>query len=161
MLGLSINERQKRAEISDAEFARRMDTTQTQLKKLKDRGDKLDLHWLRRMAKALGCAVVDLLDSSDAPNRISAEDATLLKPLLSRGADTTREMLDAVSAIDKLVEHEVERRVVRKASSSAKPSQAEELSQLWANLSETDRVRLLEIVRMASAMAGRLSRHAA
>ncbi len=147
MAGHKIDEMQRRADVSEAELARRLKTSQTQLQRLKVGDRRLTLDWLRRIARALDCSVADLLSDADAPNRVSVEEQSLLAELAKRGKSDMSDMLEIVAAIDRLITREAEQRRVKDLLGHSKPTTA--LAGLWTGLADSDRSRLLEIVRLA------------
>lgn len=160
MAGHKIDEIQRREDVKDAELARRLNTNQSQLKRLKDGDRRLTLAWLRRIAQALGCSVADLLADDDAPNRMTHEEQRLLSQLLKRGKGDMFDMLEIVAALDRFVSRELDRREARGAITGDSATTAE-LANLWTELDRAGRSTALEMIRAAVSLRAKASRSAA
>jgi transcriptional regulator with XRE-family HTH domain len=155
---LRINQIQEKADISDAELARRMDTNQTQLKRLKEGDRRLTLAWLRRIAGALNCSVADLLSDEDVPDRISAADRKLIEGVRATHSDPF-ELLELLGDLDKFVTRQNKRRTARNALAGDEMLTAQ-FADLWAELNDNQRGHVLEMVRAAASMHTGISRAA-
>lgn len=80
-----IRELREEIGMSQAELARRANTTPSSLNKVELGTRRLDQDWMRRLAPHLGCAPADLLPDQDNPDRLDDEERALV--LLYRSAD--------------------------------------------------------------------------
>lgn len=87
----------KRVGLTQLELAEATGATQTAISNYENGRRPLSLHNLRVFAKALGCAVADLLDPADNPYALSDEERELVEHY--RSADRMqRELVKRVAA---------------------------------------------------------------
>ena len=93
-----IRELREAVGISQAELSRRINVTPPALQKVEIGTRKLDQQWMRRIARALGCAPAELLPVEDNPWALSGEEKELIHRLRSARADD-REKLNRVASV--------------------------------------------------------------
>lgn len=97
--GNRIRALRKRAGLSQVDLAEQVGLSQGQLSNLENGDRILSLEWMRRIAKALGCSVADLLDDDDNPERLAGDERTLIEQLRSADLATRRFAADALAAM--------------------------------------------------------------
>lgn len=91
-----IREFRKARGLTQAQLGEAVGLHQTQIGNIENGARSLTLEWSRRIAKALGVTVADLLSEQDNPWQLSAEEQELLRHY--RDADhTQREMIERVA----------------------------------------------------------------
>ena len=155
MAELRIDDIQHRIGINDAELARRLGTNQTQLGRLKKGERGMTYDWLRRIAKALECNLVDLLPDVDFPNRPTEADMQLLEKIRAANGDAA-DLIDLLMGMDKLVQRQVNRRGTRHQL-NGDPKLNAQLADLWDELGPSQRGYALEMLRAARSMRDGIS----
>jgi transcriptional regulator with XRE-family HTH domain len=91
-----IREFRKKAGLSQGELGEKVGLHQTHIGNLENGRRELTFEWARRIAKALGVRLVDLLSDQDNPDRLSDEERKIVQGF--RAADEAqRTMLKRVA----------------------------------------------------------------
>lgn len=77
----------QRADLSQTELGDLVGLTQGQIGHLENGARNLTLEWMKRIAKALGVSVADLLVDEDIPDRLAADEQQVVDAM--RAADPT------------------------------------------------------------------------
>lgn len=67
------------ADLNQGELGSRVGLSQGQISNIENGERTLSLDWMRRIARALGVSVADLLDDKDNPQRLSDEEKRLVE----------------------------------------------------------------------------------
>ena len=97
--GNRIRELRKRAGLTQIELAERIGLSQGQLSNLENGDRSLSLEWLRRIARALNCAVADLLDDKDNPDRLAGQERDLIEQLRDADPELRTFAADTLAAL--------------------------------------------------------------
>lgn len=92
-----IREFRKAAGLTQAELGARVGLHQTQIGNLENGARNLTLEWARRIARALECAVADLLSEADNPDRLTPRERELIHRF-REAEDGQRQMIERVAA---------------------------------------------------------------
>ncbi len=152
---LRIDELQQRIGINDAELARRANTDQTQIGRLKKGERGMTIEWMRRLAKALECTVADLLPEVDFPNRPTDGDMRLLEKIRAIATDPD-DLLALLAGMDKLVQRQATYRSTRHQL-QGDPLLNAQLADLWDGLGPKQQGYALAMLRAATSMQSGLA----
>src|SRR5438105_12088012 len=87
-----IREFRKKAGLSQGDLGEKVGLHQTHIGNLENGRRELTFEWARRIAKALGVRLVDLLSEQDNPDRLTDEEREIVEGFRA-GDDTQRMML--------------------------------------------------------------------
>lgn len=91
-----IRELRKSAGLTQTELGEQVGLHQTQIGNLENGDRNLTFEWARRIAKALGVTVADLLGDGDNPDRLSDHERELVRNYRSASAEQ-QAMIDRVA----------------------------------------------------------------
>lgn len=91
-----LRELRKRAKITQLELAKLSGVSQPAISQLENDERPLTVDWMRTFARIFGCAVADLLDEDDNPDRLDEEERELLAKY-RKADDTQRAMVQRVA----------------------------------------------------------------
>lgn len=92
-----LRQLRKQARLTQTELGELVGLHQTQIGNLENGSRNLTIEWARRIAKALGCTVADLLDDEDNPDRLTADERTLIASYRAAG-EAQRQIVQRVAA---------------------------------------------------------------
>jgi transcriptional regulator with XRE-family HTH domain len=96
-----IRHLRRAAGLNQVELAERVGLSQGQISNIENGDRNLSLEWMRRIARALNVSPADLLDDTDNPHRLAADEQQAVDLLRVADADTrwlAVETLDAMVA---------------------------------------------------------------
>lgn len=97
--GNRIRAQRKAAGLTQAELAEAVGLSQGQVSNLENGDRTISLEWLRRIARALGCAVADLLDDADNPDRLAGDERAIIEQLRAADPELRELAADTVAAM--------------------------------------------------------------
>ncbi len=142
----------KQRGVNQAWLATKLGTSEVQISRLLTGKRKLSLMWLRRMAAAIGCHLVDLLDDEDMPFRVSVADKELLEALRSDPDMDATALLAILTGLKAIIASQAARQVT-KSKLTGDPAVAGGLADAWSSLSDSQRQIALNLIR-ATAQLG-------
>lgn len=144
-----------------ADLAREAKTTPAQIQKL-ERGDRrLTIDWMRRLAGALGVkpSVLLLDDDLEIP-RLQAMEAALMAELRAAPEIDPQLLLNAARAVARVVRHACARQAMHDKI-EGEGILVDNLADAWSQLSEPQRRRAVELVRLVVDIPARAAQAAA